>query len=215
MSIKKIIVFCLVATTFFVIGYNVPRDNVSSSFFQMKNPLDEKLNTNNKLNQTSISVCSLLVQKLQNNPVEIYSGDIAEVNFSQIPESTSYSTLIKSDVLRGPNFAGHYRYVHWGCGSGCRGYALVDLISGEVVYYVPGNIIADPIYEVKSNILVLFPFVNIDDFEDKTIDEIVESEPYGVGLTRDYFRVIEDENGKFMELEKLCSENVTSGIISY
>lgn len=34
--------------------------------------------------------------------------------------------------MAGPNFAGHYRVVNWGCGSGCLMMVIVDLKTGKV-----------------------------------------------------------------------------------
>jgi hypothetical protein len=36
------------------------------------------------------------------------------------------------DNVRGPNYAGHYRVLNWGCGSGCSMMVVVDLETGEV-----------------------------------------------------------------------------------
>ena len=34
----------------------------------------------------------------------------------------------------GPNFAGHYTIVRWGCGSDCRQFAIVDARTGTVYF---------------------------------------------------------------------------------
>jgi len=45
-----------------------------------------------------------------------------------------YQTRIKLGTRAGPNFAGHYTVVTWGCGSDCRWYAVVDARTGRVYF---------------------------------------------------------------------------------
>jgi hypothetical protein len=44
-----------------------------------------------------------------------------------------YQTRIREGAKEGPNFAGHYTIVTWGCGVACRGVAIVDARTGKVV----------------------------------------------------------------------------------
>jgi hypothetical protein len=44
-----------------------------------------------------------------------------------------YRTLLRQEVTRGPNFAGHYRVAVWGCGSSCAMFAVVNLNTGRVI----------------------------------------------------------------------------------
>jgi len=48
------------------------------------------------------------------------------------PETRRFRTLLRESAAAGPNFNGHYRVVHWGCGTGCMGWAIVNLASGAV-----------------------------------------------------------------------------------
>lgn len=43
-----------------------------------------------------------------------------------------YRTQIREAVAAGPNFAGHYTLVEWGCGSGCQVTVVVDARTGRV-----------------------------------------------------------------------------------
>jgi hypothetical protein len=43
-----------------------------------------------------------------------------------------YQTLLRRAAAAGPNFNGHYRTVHWGCGTNCIEWAAIDLESGAV-----------------------------------------------------------------------------------
>jgi hypothetical protein len=48
-----------------------------------------------------------------------------------------YKTVITAEAKREPDFAGHFRVATWGCGTDCRGFAIVDQHTG-VVYTLPG-----------------------------------------------------------------------------
>ena len=42
-----------------------------------------------------------------------------KLDLSSNPIARMYRTLLRREIERGPNFAGHYRVVVWGCGSSC------------------------------------------------------------------------------------------------
>jgi hypothetical protein len=44
-----------------------------------------------------------------------------------------YRTLLRQQVAKGPNFAGHYRVAVWGCGTSCANFAIVNLKTGRVI----------------------------------------------------------------------------------
>jgi hypothetical protein len=62
------------------------------------------------------------------------------------PEERYYRTVIRQGVSKGwgvfrdgkeqpgPNFAGHYIGVEWGCGTGCRMMVFVDAETGKIEY---------------------------------------------------------------------------------
>lgn len=43
-----------------------------------------------------------------------------------------YRTMIRIGAVQGPDFAGHYTLVTWGCGVACQGFAIVDARTGQV-----------------------------------------------------------------------------------
>jgi hypothetical protein len=47
-----------------------------------------------------------------------------------------YRTVLREGAAGGPNFAGRYTVVHWGCGTGCAEVAVVDAQTG-FVYWPP------------------------------------------------------------------------------
>jgi len=48
------------------------------------------------------------------------------------PTQREFRTVLRSGAKKGPNFAGHYTVVEWGCGSNCVVYAVVDALNGKI-----------------------------------------------------------------------------------
>ncbi len=72
--------------------------------------------------------------------------------------------MLREHSKEGPNFAGHYTVVFWGCGTACRELAIVDANTGKVVFpskmkYVDYHKITDdsePIeHQLGSRLLVV------------------------------------------------------------
>lgn len=61
----------------------------------------------------------------------IYKGTPAQVDLSS-SFARGYRTRLRAGVRQGPNFAGHYTVVSWGCGSNCESIAIVDALTGRV-----------------------------------------------------------------------------------
>jgi hypothetical protein len=67
------------------------------------------------------------------------------------PLDRKYRTAIKNGLANGVNFAGHYVIVIWGCGTGCKGFVVVDAKTGvvydpafdEVDYHYPESAESD------------------------------------------------------------------------
>jgi hypothetical protein len=49
-------------------------------------------------------------------------------------EARRYRTVLREAAAKGPNFAGRYRLVVWGCGAGCADFAIIDAASGRVSF---------------------------------------------------------------------------------
>jgi hypothetical protein len=58
----------------------------------------------------------------------------AKVNLNSHPKARRYRTVLRLGAEEGPNFAGHYAVVGWGCGTSCVMFAIVDLKSGSVIF---------------------------------------------------------------------------------
>jgi hypothetical protein len=61
-----------------------------------------------------------------------FVGPIAELNFARDTAVRRFRTTLRDGVIGGPNFAGHFALVTWGCGTECQSYAIVDLVDGIV-----------------------------------------------------------------------------------
>jgi hypothetical protein len=63
---------------------------------------------------------------------ERYSGRPAAVQLASAGYGRAFRTKLREGAARGPNFAGAYTIVLWGCGSGCQIVAVVDARSGRL-----------------------------------------------------------------------------------
>lgn len=66
---------------------------------------------------------------------EIYKGRAARVRLDS-SKARMFRTRLREDSRSGPNFAGHYTVVIWGCGTGCAQMGVVDAKTGKV-YFPP------------------------------------------------------------------------------
>ena len=64
--------------------------------------------------------------------VENFQGKLVRVDFSSHPNARTFRTRLKEGAQKGPNFAGHYALVSWGCGNECGGSLIIDLPTGKV-----------------------------------------------------------------------------------
>ena len=75
------------------------------------------------------------IPRFEDYPVtSVFHGKPAEPAFRK---GEGFRTQIRNGALKGPNFAGHYTIIKWGCGSGCISFAIVDAISGRLYYPIP------------------------------------------------------------------------------
>ena len=52
------------------------------------------------------------------------------------PRARKFRTMIRTQAQNQPNFAGSFTLAVWGCGSGCREFAVIDARTGRV-YFIP------------------------------------------------------------------------------
>ncbi len=74
------------------------------------------------------------VPRYEDFPVtKIYKGKPAPPVLSST-EARTFRTRLKEGAAKGPNFAGHYTIVGWGCGSSCQQLAVIDAQTGKVYF---------------------------------------------------------------------------------
>ena len=79
----------------------------------------------------------------------------APVNLNS-PGARRFRTVLTNGAKQGPNFAGHYTVVIWGCGTSCQSMAIVDAKNGRV--YMQGvTAEAGVKYQINSRLLIVNP----------------------------------------------------------
>lgn len=64
-------------------------------------------------------------------PASIFTGAPA-IPKIETPQTKEHGTILRNATKRGPNFAGHYTVVDWGCGTSCGVYVIVDDRTGKI-----------------------------------------------------------------------------------
>jgi len=62
----------------------------------------------------------------------LWHGNVAPLQLLSPPER-KFKTRFTKATSEPPNFADHYRWTDWGCGSNCAAGGFVDLMSGRVI----------------------------------------------------------------------------------
>lgn len=85
-----------------------------------------------------------------------FRGPPATVDLSNVADDTRLKAILEGGIKNGPNFAGAFIIVEWGCGSPCRTLAIVDARSGKV--FLPGlSTVKGFVYQRNSSLLVTEP----------------------------------------------------------
>ena len=64
---------------------------------------------------------------------EMLKGKPAPVDLSSYKGAKSYKTKLKEGAKAGPNFAGHYTIISFGCGTQCQDNWLIDAKTGKIL----------------------------------------------------------------------------------
>jgi len=82
---------------------------------------------------TAVAVTPPFKETFEQYAVSVYQGPGVQPDFAGAQKPyANYRTRITNGVKSGPNFAGHYSLVLFGCGLGCGTGFLVDVKNGEV-----------------------------------------------------------------------------------
>ena len=91
--------------------------------------------------QLALSAVSISIASDQKPPspdeyrvTELFQGKPAPVDLNSHPKASLFRTRLREGARTGPNFAGHFTIVEWGCGSSCLSLALVESSSGKVIF---------------------------------------------------------------------------------
>jgi hypothetical protein len=63
---------------------------------------------------------------------ERFAGTPAPADLGSRPWAREFRTVLRAGAAAGPNFAGAYTIVLWGCGTQCQRWAVVDARTGRV-----------------------------------------------------------------------------------
>ena len=77
-----------------------------------------------------------LIPEFKEYPAEeVFSGASAKPKLTSA-RARMFRTNIRTQAAEGPNFAGRYRIVTWGCGTSCIQFAIINCNTGDV-YFAP------------------------------------------------------------------------------
>ncbi len=74
----------------------------------------------------------------------------AAVDLRSAQGARQFRTVLREGAADGPNFAGHYTIVGWGCGSSCLDWAIVDALNGQVFFSPDSRIVSAVHVDVES-----------------------------------------------------------------
>lgn len=86
----------------------------------------------------------------------VYRGRPARVDLQSNPDARRYRTRLREGARTGPNFAGHYTVVTWGCGTECQTLAILDAKTGRV-YFAPFQLRLGEKHRLNSALLIANP----------------------------------------------------------
>ena len=88
------------------------------------------------LKQGGAAAATARAPRFEDYPVrEVYKGPVAPVRLDS-RMARMFRSRLREDSRGGPNFAGRYMVVIWGCGTGCAQMGVVDAVTGRV-YFPP------------------------------------------------------------------------------
>lgn len=85
----------------------------------------------------------------------LFTGVPAPVDFSSYKDANTYHTILSKGAEKGPNFAGHYTVVSFGCGTQCQDNWIIDAVTGKI--HARFSSIIGQKYQVDSLLMVVNP----------------------------------------------------------
>lgn len=173
---------------------------------------DKKQETTTKI---SHSFCDEVVAKIDTSKVKRTNGSPSKPDFSTMPDAALFKTVISNAVAEGPNFAGRYRFIGWGCGTNCMDYAIVNVETGKIIKFGFDN--PSPAFvenfSLDSNLLVFNSKESVKDFVGKSKQKILEENDWfyqNINQPRLYYQMVDD--GTYEYLNLVCGEHILDGV---
>ena len=95
------------------------------------------------------------------------------LDLSSHADAKRFLTRLKEGFLKGINFAGHFNFVFWGCGTGCTTGLLVDIKTGKI-YSGPPFIFQNISFIPSSRMVIVNPPDETGYFSPNITDDIPE-----------------------------------------
>lgn len=177
--------------------------------------IKSEFNNKKSVSTISKSICDTILSKHTSDPIKKFDGIQPNVNFSKYPELNLYRSTISKQVADGPNFAGHFTFVYWGCGTDCLAYTIIDISTGDSVFS-SGQVVQNmqPNFNLDSRLMIFNSKEDLAILRGMSLDEIDDKYNYLSQRGREYYELIEEDDG-YVWLNKLCTENILDGIYSY
>ena len=86
---------------------------------------------------------------------EIYAGTPAPVALRADPQAKQFRTRLTEGAKHGPNFAGVYTVVEWGCGTNCQQVAVINARTGRVSDWLTTELGSN--YQIDSMLFIENP----------------------------------------------------------
>jgi len=86
---------------------------------------------------------------------EVFKGNPKPVNLSSYAGARTFRTKLREGAALGPNFAGHYTVVTFGCGTQCQENWIIDAESGKILDRFSSNV--GTLYQLDSLLMVVNP----------------------------------------------------------
>lgn len=116
---------------------------------------------------------------------ESFNGTPAKPNFNTNPAARMFYTRITKDSNKGPNFAGAYAIITYGCGTSCQLHTIVNENTGKIVSYNEILSEAGIRYQLNSRLIIVNP---------------PESIGYAPKSTRIQYYYLSEDGSKIIEL---------------
>ena len=116
---------------------------------------------------------------------DTFTGQPKPVDLSSYKDAKTYRTKLREGTKEGPNFAGHYTIVSFGCGTQCQDNWVIDAKTGKIIDRF-ASVIGSK-YELKSALLIINP-------PDKEFKKAFEEHPEQpiLGTMDTIYRILKD-----------------------